>query len=240
MIGDMLTVIWKERKSLFVSRGSRMRAMVNLFIPVLLVAIYIPWNEGRDWVSSPVALSALIIPVLLVGTTVPDSFAGERERHTLSTLLASRLPDRAVLFGKLAVAVGYGWLVTLLAILLGLVTVNAAHGEGHVLLYSPTVAVADVVLSFLVATFVAGIGILISLRSSTVQAAQQLLMTILLIPPLVLAVIFSVFHRQMGNAIGGVDFMQAVLIAMGVLIALDVVLLLATMARFRRARLILG
>ena len=81
MIGDMLTVIWKERKSLFVSRGSRMRAMVNLFIPVLLVAIYIPWNEGRDWVSSPVALSALIVPVLLVGTTVPDAFAGERERR---------------------------------------------------------------------------------------------------------------------------------------------------------------
>ena len=240
MIGDMLTVIWKERKSLFVSRGSRLRAMVNLFIPVLLVAIYIPWNEGRDWVSSPVALSALIIPVLLVGTTVPDSFAGERERHTLSTLLASRLPDRAVLFGKLAVAVGYGWLVTLLAILLGLVTVNAAHGEGHVLLYSPTVAVADVVLSFLVATFVAGIGILISLRSSTVQAAQQLLMTILLIPPLVLAVIFSVFHRQIGNTLGGIDFMQAVLIAMGVLMAADMVLLLAIMARFRRARLILG
>ena len=240
MIGDMLTVIWKERKSLFVSRGSRLRAMVNLFIPVLLVAIYIPWNEGRDWVSSPVALSALIVPVLLVGTTVPDSFAGERERHTLSTLLASRLPDRAVLFGKLAVAVGYGWLVTLLAILLGLVTVNAAHGEGHVLLYSPTVAVADVVLSFLVATFVAVVGILISLRTATVQAAQQLLMTILLIPPLAMGVIFSVFHKQIGNAIGGVDFMQAVLIAMGVLIALDVVLLLATMARFRRARLILG
>jgi ABC-2 type transport system permease protein len=211
-----------------------------LFIPVLLVAIYIPWNEGPDWVSSPVALSALIVPVLLVGTTVPDAFAGERERHTLSTLLASRLPDRAVLFGKLAVAVGYGWLVTLIAILLGLVTVNAAHGEGHVLLYSPTVAVADVVLSFLVATFVAGIGILISLRSSTVQAAQQLLMTVLLIPPLVLGVIFSVFHRQIGNTLGGIDFMQAVLIAMGVLMAADMVLLLAIVARFRRARLILG
>ena len=240
MIGDMLTMIWKERKSLFVSRGSRLRAMVNLFIPVLLVAIYIPWSEGPDWVSSPVALFALIVPVLLVGTTVPDAFAGERERHTLSTLLASRLPDRAVLFGKLAVAVGYGWLVTLIAILLGLVTVNAAHWEGHVLLYSPTVAVADVVLSFLVATFVAVVGILISLRTATVQAAQQLLMTILLIPPLAMGVIFSVFHKQIGNALGGIDFMQAVLIAMGVLIALDVVLLLAIMARFRRARLILG
>ena len=240
MIGDMLTVIWKERKSLFVSRGSRMRALWNLLIPLVLVAIWFPLAQGPDWVTSPVALTALMIPTLLVSTTIPDSFAGERERHTLSTLLASRLPDRAVLFGKLAVAVGYGWLVTIVAILLALLTVNAAHWQGHVLLYSPAIVVADVVLSFLLAVFVAGVGILISLRSASVQSAQQLLVTILLIPPLVLGVIFSVFHKQIGNAIGGIDFMQVVLIAMGVLIALDVVLLLAIMARFQRARLILG
>lgn len=240
MIGDMLTVIWKERKGLFVSRGSRLRAMLNLFIPVLLVAIYIPWNEGPGWVTSPVALTALMIPTLLVSTTIPDSFAGERERHTLSTLLASRLPDRAVLFGKLAVAVGYGWLVTIVAILLALVTVNAAHWQGHVLSYSPAIVVADVVLSFLLAVFVAGVGILISLRSASVQSAQQLLVTILLIPPVVLGVIFSVFHKQIGNALAGVTFMDAVLIAMGVLVVADAVLLLATMARFQRARLILG
>ena len=240
MIGDMLTVIWKERKSLFVSRGSRMRALWNLLIPLVLVAIWFPLAQGPDWVTSPVALTALMIPTLLVSTTIPDSFAGERERHTLSTLLASRLPDRAVLFGKLAVAVGYGWLVTIVAILLALLTVNAAHWQGHVLLYSPAIVVADVVLSFLLAVFVAGVGILISLRSASVQSAQQLLVTILLIPPLVLGVIFSVFHKQIGNALGGIDFMQAVLIAMGVLIAADVVLALAIMARFQRARLILG
>jgi len=240
MIGDMLSVIWKERKSLFVSRGSRMRALWNLLIPLVLVAIWFPLAQGPDWVTSPVALIALMIPTLLVSTTIPDSFAGERERHTLSTLLASRLPDRAVLFGKLAVAVGYGWLVTIVAILLALLTVNAAHWQGHVLLYSPAIVVADVVLSFLLAVFVAGVGILISLRSASVQSAQQLLVTILLIPPLVLGVIFSVFHKQIGNALGGIDFMQAVLIAMGVLIAADVVLALAIMARFQRARLILG
>jgi ABC-2 type transport system permease protein len=240
MIGDMLTVMWKERKTLFRHRGSRLRAVFNLLIPVGLVAIYFPLGEGRNWVSSPVALFALIIPMLLVGTTVPDAFAGERERQTLSTLLASRLPDRAVLFGKIAVAVAYGWIVTLIAILLGLVTVNAAYWEGHVLLYSPAIAVADVVLSFLVATFVTGAGILISLRAATVQEAQQLLMTILLVPPLILGVVFTVFHKQIANALGGLDFMQAVLIAIGVFIAVDVILLLADMVRFQRARLILG
>ncbi len=240
MMGDMLTVIWKERKGLFVSRGSRLRALWNLLIPLVLVAIWFPLAQGSDWVTSPLALTALMIPTLLVATTIPDSFAGERERHTLSTLLASRLTDRAILFGKLAVAVAYGWLVAIIAILLALVTVNAAHWQGHILLYSPPIVVADVVLSFLLAVFVAGVGILISLRSATVQSAQQLLVTTLMIPAVVLGVIFSVFHKQIGSALAGVTFMEAVLIAMGVIIAADAVLLLATMARFQRARLILG
>jgi ABC-2 type transport system permease protein len=240
MIGDMLTVIWKERKGLFVSRGSRLRAMLNLLVPLGLVAIWFPVAEGPDWVSSPVALTALLIPMLLVATTVPDSFAGERERHTLSTLLASRLPDRAILFGKLAVAVAYGWIVALIAIVVALLTVNVAHWQGHVILYSPAVIVADVVLTFQMAMLVAGVGILISLRAASVQAAQQLLVTIMLVPPIVLAVILTAFHKQIASALGGLSFMEAVLIAMGVLIVVDVIFLLIDIARFQRARLILG
>jgi ABC-2 type transport system permease protein len=239
MISDMLTVMWKEQKSLFVSRGSRMRAILSLLIPLVLVAI-ISLRRGPHWFSSPIALFVMIIPWLLVSTTIPDSFAGERERHTLSTLLASRLPDRAMLFGKLAVAVAYGWIVTLISMLLALVIVNATHWQGHVLFYSQAIVVADVVLSFLVAVFVAGVGILISLRSASVQAAQQLLLIILMIPGGILGVIFSVFHKQIASALGGLDFMQIVLIAVGVFIIVDVILLLANMAQFQRARLILG
>ncbi len=240
MMSDVWTVMWKERKGLFVSRGSRARALWNLLVPLGLVGIWFPVVEGPNWVSSPLALTALLVPMLLVATTVPDSFAGERERHTLSTLLASRLPDRAMLFGKLAVAVGYGWLVTIIAILLALLTVNAAHWQGHVLLYSPALVVADVVLSLLLAVFVGGVGILISLRAGSVQAAQQLLVTIMLIPPIVLAVILTALHKQVASALGGLDFMQIVLIVIGVLIVADALLLRVTIARFQRARLILG
>jgi len=240
MIADMLTVMWKERKGLFVSRGSRSRAMLSLLVPLGLVAIWFPFIEGARWVSSPLALVALLIPIMLVATTVPDSFAGERERHTLSTLLASRLSDRAILFGKLAVAVAYGWLVTIIAILLALITVNAAHWQGHVILYSPAVVVADVVLTFLMAILVAGVGILISLRAASVQAAQQLLVMIMLLPPIILAVILTVFRKQVASALSGLSFLEVVLIAMGVLIVADVILLMIDMARFQRARLILG
>ena len=54
-----------------------------------MVAIYVPLQMGRDWVDSPGSLFCLIVPLMLVGMTIPESFAGERERHTLATLLAS-------------------------------------------------------------------------------------------------------------------------------------------------------
>ena len=67
---------------------------------------------------------------------IPESFAGERERHTLGTLLASRLPDHAILLGKVAVAVGYAWVMTLMLLLVSLVVVNVTPWDGQVLLYA--------------------------------------------------------------------------------------------------------
>jgi ABC-2 type transport system permease protein len=56
------------------------------------------------------------------------SVAGERERRTLETLLASRLDERAILFGKLLAARAYGWGLTLLSLLLGAASVSLAYG----------------------------------------------------------------------------------------------------------------
>jgi len=240
VIADILTVMWKERRGLFRHRGSRLRAALTMLVPVAMVAAYFPWQIGRDWVEGPPALFALLVPILFVGMAVPESFAGERERHTLGTLLASRLPDRAILWGKVAVAVGYGWGATIVILLLALVTVNATHWEGEVLLYSPSVGVAVLVLSFLVATLVAGAGILISLRAGTVQEATQLLMTILIVPPMLLGVVLMVMHDRIGGVLEGIDFTEAVLIAGAVLAVVGLGLLWAAARRFKRSRLILG
>ena len=64
------------------------------------------------------------VPLMLVAGVVADSFAGERERHTLETLLASRLSDEAILVGKVTAAVGYGWGFTLVMAVVSLVSVN--------------------------------------------------------------------------------------------------------------------
>ena len=240
MIADILTVMWKERKGLFRHRGSRFRAVFTMMVPVIMVAVYFPWQTGRDWVDGPVALFALIVPMILVGMAVPEAFAGERERHTLGTLLASRLPDRAILWGKVALAVGYGWAATIAILLLSLITLNATHWDGEFLFYSPSTGLAVLVLSLLVATVVAGAGILISLRAGTVQEATQILMAILITPPMLLSLVFLLLHERIRGVLDSLEFTEAVLVAGAVLLVIGLMLLRAAAARFKRSRLILG
>ena len=107
MIQDILTVMWKERNALFIQPRSRYRLVVTFLVPIGL-SIWMPWDTGRDWFQDylPSLIVTFALPLLVVGVMIPDSFAGERERKTLETLLSSRLPDRAILFGKLFVAIG--------------------------------------------------------------------------------------------------------------------------------------
>jgi ABC-2 type transport system permease protein len=246
MKNDILTVIWKERKGLFRIRGRRAQALLGMFSPVLL-AIFFPLQEGAGWVESPLSvLLAFIAPLILVGISIPDSFAGERERHTLPTLLASRLSDRAILFGKIITSIAFGWGVTLVLLLISLVTVNIANWGGHILFYKPSILLAALAFSFLVAMLTAGAGVLFSLRAATAQEAQQTLMAVLLIPPMILQfALFAILGSESGEArfrevLSALSFEQIILVIVAVLLALDVVLLMATMARFKRARLILS
>lgn len=242
MLDDILTVMWKERKSIFRHRGSRSRFLLVLLTPVLFAVVF-PWQWGADWVQQmPSVVLSIIMSVILVGITIPESFAGERERHTLGTLLASRLPDRAILIGKLIVSIALAWGMTMVVLLLSLVTVNIAHGEGKLLLYTPTVAIADLALSFLLATLFSGAGILVSMRTETVQQASQIVMSILLVPAMILQVIGLVVmtqDRDLIRKIASLDGEQLLLIVLAVLIPLTVGVLVVAVLSFRRSRLAL-
>jgi ABC-2 type transport system permease protein len=247
MFGDALTVTWKEKKGLLRHQGSRTRALLSLLIPVVMLGIYLPLQIGRALVEGPWSLLASVfIPMMMVGNTVPESFAGERERHTLGTLLASRLPDRAILFGKVAVAVGSAWGMALMLLLVSLVMVNVAHWDGQVLLYTPIMALANLALSLLVAGLVAGLGVLISLRAATVQQAQQTLMTATLFPivllqmiPLLLLNVAPDGRARLRELVAAVNPTHIILIVLAALVVSDLGLFVAALARFKRARLIL-
>ena len=150
MLADVLTMVWKEWKELLLSRGGIRGGLISTVgIPLGMLGIYLPWQNGPEWVTTPLLPVAWSwLPLLLVGALVADSFAGERERKTLETLLASRLSDRAILLGKIAALVGYGWGLALGSLVLGTITVNLAHRQDTMLLPSGNTVMVIVVFTF--------------------------------------------------------------------------------------------
>ena len=121
---DVLTVATKEWKELVWSGGGMRGGRMSLVILLAVFGVFMPYQFGAEWLHSPGMLMYWAwVPLMIVSGVVADAFAGERERHTLETLLATRLPDRAILFGKTLAAVGYGWGLVLVMLALGVVTV---------------------------------------------------------------------------------------------------------------------
>lgn len=242
MIVDIWTMIWKEWRELLFVRGSRRGMILSLLPSVLLFGIIVPSQGGRLWLESPLPLGfSGWLPLLPVIATVADAFAGERERHTLETLLASPLSEPAILFGKVGAVVGYGWVLTLLILLVGLVTVNFVYG-GELLLYPATSALGCIVLSLLTATLAASVGILVSFRAATVRQATQQLVFVSIALTWVPFFGFSLLPQSWQvNLLKTLttDSIKVFLLIVIVLVVLDVGLLLMALARFRRSRLIL-
>ncbi len=244
MITDLRTVIWKEWRSL--AYGQNRRQLVVMVVMLSFWAVWLPLQTGAGWMSDGVIslLVSVLLPGLVVAVTVPPAFAGERERKTLATLLATRLPDEAILFGKLVVPLVLGCLALVAVLTVSLVAANAASWDGSPRFYDAVVVIPNLLIGFCVALMVAALGVAISLRARRVQDAQQLVSLMLTLPAIGLGVLaFGAIQltggvQQLAERIDGVSGWIPALIAVGVLAAVDVALLLVARRRFRRNRLI--
>ena len=237
-MSDLLTMMWKEAKDLLFQGG--WRALIRPVLLVGILGVYLPLQFGLGWLElSPIELYVVLwIPFSLIISFIGDAIAGERERHTLETLLASRISDRAILLGKVIVTVGYAWGMALAALLLGLVLVNLLSGNGSWAFYHPLdVLLEALALSLLTSVLGASAGVLISLRSATVRQAQQILSVGTVV--LIFGGIFAL-RALPANFISSLSYSQFLFLAIVVIAVLDAVLLGLSLVSFRRSRLILS
>lgn len=240
MLADLRAVLWKEMKEFAGQRST----LLSIVIFLGMFAVFVPYQQGRDWLESPVGVANLVfVPLFLVLTLIADAFAGERERHTLDTLLASRLSDQAILFGKAAAAISYGWTLTLLGLLIGLLTVNLRERDDRLLLYPAPIGLGAAGFSLLVIALITGAGILFSLRASTVRQAQQTLNAGLLAFGVLVAAGFAAlpdaFRSRLEDAVRESSPTWLMLGGAMLLILIDLLLYVATIARFQRSKLML-
>jgi ABC-2 type transport system permease protein len=206
-----------------------------------ILGIYLPLQFGLQWLAlSPIEMYVILwIPFSVIISFIGDAIAGERERHTLETLLASRISDRAILLGKVVVTVGYAWGMALGGLLLGLILVNLFRGNGGGwMFYHPLdVFLEALALSLLTCILGASAGVLVSLRVSTVRQAQQILSIGTLV--LIFGGIFAL-QALPANFVLSLSYSQFLLLAIAVIAVLNAILLGLSLVSFRRSRLIVS
>jgi ABC-2 type transport system permease protein len=237
-MSDLLTMMWKESKDLLFQGG--WRAWIRPVLLVGILGVYLPLQFGLGWLElSPIEMYVILwIPFSVIISFIGDAIAGERERHTLETLLASRISDRAILLGKVIVTVGYAWGMALVSLLLGLVLVNLLSGHGSWVFYHPLdVFLEALALSLLSCVLGASAGVLISLRSATVRQAQQILSVGTLV--LIFGGIFAL-RALPASFVSSLSYSQFLLLVIAVLAVLDAILLGWSLVSFQRSRLIVS
>lgn len=173
----------------------------------------------------------LIVPLMVASVIAADSFAGERERRTLETLLYSPTTDRELFVAKLLSSWLAAIVVALAGFLLYAVMANASAWSAMGRIFFPDWM--WVILVLWVAPAAAGLGlstmVLISGRARGFQDAYQT-GGIVVIP--ILLLMFGQFSGAMYFSIGVVFLIGTILWA------IDIVLIWYGGRTFRRGRLI--
>ena len=237
---DISTMTWKETKELFSQGG--LIGYLTLLVFLVVGGVVYPLISGPSWVQ----LGSLEIPFILFLTfqlivaSAADSFAGERERHTLETLLASRMPDRAILLGKVGTLVGYGWGMNFSQLLLGWLTINIVHWQGHLVFYPLDLLLLTFALGLLVNILAASAGVLVSLRSATARQAQQILTVGGLVAIFGIAFgLLELTNSLLPSLSIVLSVTQLLALLLGLLAVIDIIVLSLALVRFQRSRLML-
>jgi ABC-2 type transport system permease protein len=252
---DVLTVARKEIREIVGGGGGRKGLIREVFF-VFLFGVFFPLSQSAAWRSGAVPIVfVFMIPLFLAGPYVADTFAGERERKTLETLLATRLPDSSIYLGKILAVCTYAWAITQLILLASLVALNVA-GDGSSpaaadsgwFVYPTAVWVASLAGSYASALLISGIGTFISLRSETVRAAHQAMML-----PLFILIFGGSFglgalwkalppdtQASLAQWASGISPLEGIVGFVTVVLVADLFLLRLGVRRFRRSKLIAG
>jgi ABC-2 type transport system permease protein len=221
--------------------------ILTLLLMIAAFSIYEPLRIGPNWITSPIMLFSfsLLLPFITVGSIIPYSFVGERERHTLEPLLATPTSNAAILLGKIAIPAFYGWGITFICMVTGLLSINLVFGQGEIFFYPANVIISVIILSLLISLFIASVGAGASLRATTFTQAQRTLVMVLFFPMMIPAFLLGPLSPSGWKTIVSqflvlIGYSQLFILLTVILLMLIIATILVTLLRFHREKLLLG
>ncbi len=244
MIADIQTVVWKEWREVLAQRFGAWGNSLSFLIIIALFGVVFTLDIGKDWDTSPMlwVLSGWIA-FTMTANVVADAFAGERERRTLETLLATRLSDKAIFIGKVCAAAGYGNSVVWLILCIRLITINVTRQGGPLVFYNAPILLGGIAFGILGAGLAASIGALISLHAPTVRQAQQLLTLSATLLPFIFGygsrILPLDWRTALFQSIAQFNLTQVGVVAGAIMLLLNIAINAWAISHFKRSRLIL-
>jgi ABC-2 type transport system permease protein len=170
-MGPIRALFKKEMLEIVGDRQSRRGGLVQGAVFALVLGVLTVKPEAWLAAEPSAVFFFAYLPGIAAAAVAADAFAGERERRTLETLLASPIDERAILLGKTAAAVAFGGLVGTAGLALGIFRVSVASG-----LFVPAAPLVAGALgaSLVSSLFFASLAVIISMYVSVARAAQQI------------------------------------------------------------------
>ncbi len=119
-------LVRKELLEIVGDRNSRQGGLVQGAVFIALLGVFVPGANTHYWVEDSPAtpLFYAFLPGIVAASIAADAFAGERERQTLETLLATPLTEAMILYGKAFAAIAYGVAVAACGVAVSIVSIN--------------------------------------------------------------------------------------------------------------------
>lgn len=225
-MNEVITVMRKEFVEMFGDRHSVFGAVIQTSILIVLCGIIVPGDDPSVWSDAgTVAILYAVFPAILSATFAADSFAGERERGTMETLLATPVCERSLFMGKVLTAILLATLGAVLAITTGVVSATIAGGalpEGLTACRIIVVLFGSLGYSSLTAV----VATQISMSVAVARSAQQMSSMI----SIVITATLTLVLRRFNLDLNWYTLPQVT----GVLLAIGAAFLVAGDARFKR------
>ena len=245
MIRDVRVVLWKEWRELLGMQSNQVGMMVVGFITIILMVYASTWRLiSVEVLESPFVLGSVYFSLIIASSLSVDAFAGERERHTLETILASRLVDEGILFGKMLAISLFGWAVSFVIPLALLLEVNLRFLGSAPHFYHADIFLGLLGLGFLVSVFGASAGCVASVRASSMQQANIFMLVTMSVPLIIPMVIrFALPEEQLKRVeefFKELDLGQILWVVAAFFISVNIAFILIARGLFKRSRLIVS
>jgi ABC-2 type transport system permease protein len=176
MVRSMLRKELRSYRAQFV--GDSKLALVFSIATFVVLCAATPLLVGNHWFEASALLIAypVIASTFVIHSSV-DTIAGERERHTLETLLATPIRESEIIAGKILGAVTMGLSFGVVPLVIGIVVLNLrgllTTTDFELLLPAGYLLWGLPLLAVTLPTAMCSIGILVSLFSSSLRNAMQ-------------------------------------------------------------------